>query len=388
LSFFRYFITINSDRRLYILKVRPMKIIKKLALLVSLLGVVPAQAHNFSIKNLCMQMVNAAVYGAGKLERVFEQDLNLDENLQAYPQLISFIKKYRCPAHLEFGAKQQIVLLQDAGYYGVSKLSCGLYAKGFEFDRIINAIYLQNVIDTHHLDCCMVPEKYLCKVDNDYHVVCQTLPINRLYAKSLTLQEVQQLAIIAQETGYGDWHTGNIVRCHGKIAFIDTENLSFSIRPLAGITEMFPEFLDYFNNLDDYNRKMLDCKFIFLCGFYACMKHLMQDDAKVWMQNHLRTLFAEKKPEYFTPVTMLYEEKLVLSDIDFNQVTRDYVLYHLEKNDSYYPNIEYERLLQKDAAIIKLVQERYSSLGNSHWGYFSQTQQESFDTDQSDFACA
>ena len=124
-----------------------MTIMKRLVLVASLFGVVPAQAHNFSIKNLCIQMVNAAVYGAGKLERVFEQDLSLDENLQAYPQLVSFIKKYRCPAHLEFAARQQIVLLQDAEICGVLKLSCGLYAKGFEFDRIINAAYLQNVID-------------------------------------------------------------------------------------------------------------------------------------------------------------------------------------------------------------------------------------------------
>ncbi len=352
--------------------------------MLSFVFVNPVQGHEFSVQKLCMHMVHAALYGAGKLERLLERDLKLDKDLQKYPQLITFIEKYRCPAHLELAARQEILLLQAQDFQDIARLSCGLYLKGFEFDRIINAVYLHNVIKKHHLTCCMVPEKYVCKVGDFYKVVCQRLEIQRLLPKSLTLEEVKQLAVIAQETGYGDWHTGNIVRCHGKIAFIDTENLSFRIRAYCGIEVDFPEFTQFFNDLHDDDQ--YNCKFVFLCGLYACMQSFMKPDAKAWLADYLQTMFKEKKATYFSPVTMLYDTKLVLADIDFNKVTCEYVLYHLQKNPDYCPNIEDEKVLLNNQVIYDLIQKRYES--KNIYLVTHQIQEDFFKTDDSNFARA
>lgn len=131
------------------------------------------------------------------------------------------------------------------------------------FDRIINAERLRKIIQKNNLTCLDVAKKYIYKVNNkwvtfaDYIEGCdywaefekklKGMPkgiSHRDYFNvpagtdawshfqserlRLSLQQTQQLAIIAEESGYIDWTWENLIRTpSGKLVFIDTEQGSF-----------------------------------------------------------------------------------------------------------------------------------------------------------------
>ncbi len=94
-------------------------------------------------------------------------------------------------------------------------------------DRLINAERMRNYLRNHNLTCIEVPHKYFCQVNNKLVVFARFIEQDQKPSK-LTLQEIQQLTTLAEETGYTDWHAGNIIRAtNGKLVIIDTENDSF-----------------------------------------------------------------------------------------------------------------------------------------------------------------
>jgi hypothetical protein len=94
-------------------------------------------------------------------------------------------------------------------------------------ERVINAARLRNCIEQKKLQRLMVPQKYIYKIDGMWVCVAEAVspaPVD----KPFTLEEVQEFATIAEETGYSDWHGGNVWRIDdGTIAIIDTEDRSF-----------------------------------------------------------------------------------------------------------------------------------------------------------------
>jgi len=109
---------------------------------------------------------------------------------------------------------------------------CGLFIKGSELSRVVHAERMRQCIKNHKLDSLDVPKKYIYDVDGHWIVIAQCV---RYEVKPLKLQlnEVQQLAILAEETGFIDWKLdleglSNWVRSYsGKLICLDTENLSF-----------------------------------------------------------------------------------------------------------------------------------------------------------------
>jgi hypothetical protein len=91
---------------------------------------------------------------------------------------------------------------------------------------------LQHFINKHNLTCLRVAKKYVYPIDEVIVVFTQKVFIGSKPLVPLSLQEVQQVAFLAEETGYKDFgwfdFDANLKRdTDDKIVFIDTENRSF-----------------------------------------------------------------------------------------------------------------------------------------------------------------
>lgn len=157
------------------------------------------------------------------------EEKSRDQNVDAakYPEFAKFVKKYRCSAEIE----QQVgeALYKIKFYDGVSEyLLIPFYNKGARIDRIINAHRMKKVIEINKLDHLAVPDKCLCHMYADeWNVIAKKVKRNKGEFK-ISLEQAQQLATLAQETGYGDFHLGNILHDdQHKIVIIDTEDRSY-----------------------------------------------------------------------------------------------------------------------------------------------------------------
>jgi len=130
--------------------------------------------------------------------------------------------------------------------------------------RVINAHRLKRCIEQHNLDRLSVPEKYvyvtsiglpvlLAQVVNYTHYSSDDIDSIRdektqdSKILNLSSEEVSQLHTFIKETGYHDWHYGNLVRSkdNGKLYIIDTEHSAFLERE-------FMEHSDFlYSNPDD-----------------------------------------------------------------------------------------------------------------------------------------
>lgn len=98
--------------------------------------------------------------------------------------------------------------------------------KHFDVTRIKNAQRLEKVIKRFELDRLRVAKKCIAKDQQGWFIVAEKIDSTQLYPFSL--EEIQQLAKIVEETGFSDWGS-NIVRDEdGILVFIDTEDVSFT----------------------------------------------------------------------------------------------------------------------------------------------------------------
>lgn len=103
----------------------------------------------------------------------------------------------------------------------------GVRVVGHSIERVINAVRLRNCIAQKKLQRLTVPQKYIYEFDGIWMCIAEGISPAQT-EEQFTLEEVQELATIAEETGYSDWHVGNVQRTSdGTIAIIDTENRSF-----------------------------------------------------------------------------------------------------------------------------------------------------------------
>lgn len=123
----------------------------------------------------------------------------------------------------------------------------GIYMKGCNLRRIINAERARECIRRHNLFHLDVARKYVYAINNKLIVFAEDVE-GSFEFPLLTLEVVKQMVTFAEETGYMDWHGRNIiVNAHGKFVFIDTENQSFCHNN-ASKTEAIDGFLSYRKN--------------------------------------------------------------------------------------------------------------------------------------------
>ena len=84
------------------------------------------------------------------------------------------------------------------------------------------------MIEKNHLDCLKVADKCLAIRAGDLCVIGKEIKVGD-QNKKISLKEIQQLAQLAQQSGYTDWQiTRNIIRdVDGKLVFVDTENVGY-----------------------------------------------------------------------------------------------------------------------------------------------------------------
>ncbi len=98
--------------------------------------------------------------------------------------------------------------------------------------RLIGALAIQQCADEYHCDAVKIPIKkaYIDQQANDYAVEPKIIVANAPFS----LQQIQQLVIIIQKTGYFDVHDKNIVNTAQGIAyFIDTEPGAFEFGKMS-----------------------------------------------------------------------------------------------------------------------------------------------------------
>ena len=216
-----------------------------------------ADIHQSSIDTDSGHYARFALFTTGKAS--ITKKLAIETPAQRYgidesqtPEFAKFINKYGFPKELYKKLQTQE---PTQPHNHPLNFSCFLkedphyIIKDDQMERVINAVRLRNFIEENHLTYVEVPQKYFGKLNNLWTVLAEVVPENREIL-SLSLAEIKELEIIALNTGFIDWHSGNILRNpqNNKLTFIDTEEDSFidqSDEPISE-KELLEEWL---NNL-------------------------------------------------------------------------------------------------------------------------------------------
>ena len=111
-------------------------------------------------------------------------------------------------------------------------VSSDFFIKGSSIDRIINAERMNKYLKDNKLHGFKVATECLTCKDGSINVVSEKIKIGD-QDKKMSLQEVQNLVKISEDTGYWDWQFGrNVMRdVEGRLVFVDTEDISYN--PMA-----------------------------------------------------------------------------------------------------------------------------------------------------------
>jgi len=229
--------------------------------------------------------------------------------------LDSFLKKYAPPqdvcALIEKN-KEYLITLKNC-YHAVHLNEIpGFYFKGTCINRIVNAIRLQNFIHVHNLTCLRIAKKYIYPIDDKLYIFAQEVLIGQKPLVPLSLQEVQQIAFLAEETGYKDFgwfdFNANLKRdIDDKIVFIDTENRSFYAA------------IQYLPNVPKKSRAQALYSLLFYCD---CMTQEGAD----WLKNRVAYVLdvnADRYKNNIECVTILESYEFDDPDIHIKEVYKD-----------------------------------------------------------------
>ncbi len=232
----------------------------------------------------------------------FSADVPGEVDPQKYPELVKFIRKYGFP---RIYCKEAEKYKESIEYrnYGVAKDFPSFFLKNTDIDRIINAERMRRCIEIHNLDQLDVPQKYLGKVGNTWRVFAEN--INSPRGKIISLKETQQLAKVAEETGFSDWRTNWNYDDNNKFVCIDTENSSFYC--------------------------WRDCKLDSLITLWRHFHTHMEKEAQGWLVRRIEEL--ENSPEGKAQITSLnINTKYDDPDIDFEKVKEEFAELKRSKN--------------------------------------------------------
>jgi hypothetical protein len=219
--------------------------------------------------------------------------LNVDPAL--YPELAKFINKFRCSTEVEENQAKH-------------------YLKSDELERIINAERMKRFVEENNLYHLRVADKCLCRRGNGLEVLSQKVKF-REHDSQLTLSQTQQLALLAENTGFRDWN-GNIGwDVNSKLTFFDTEDYAFYLGRIKGNQE---------KNIPD------QCKLVFFANipFY----NHMEPDAQVWFKERLNTLLNSEEGTIEASI-LPFNEQYDDSSINFEKVKVEYRAYRKEHHD-------------------------------------------------------
>ena len=107
----------------------------------------------------------------------------------------------------------------------------GVYLKGTDLERIVNAAGMKRCIDLKNLTLLGVARKYVDKVGDNWMVFAEK--ISSPEGTHITLDLVKQLITLAEETGFRDWNE-NWFWDGKKLVCIDTDSASFFVGMVRG----------------------------------------------------------------------------------------------------------------------------------------------------------
>ncbi|HEV2601285.1 MAG TPA: hypothetical protein VGT41_03235 [Candidatus Babeliales bacterium] len=225
-----------------------------------------------------------------------------------------FAAKHQPPQHLRNAIERNKEKIRSTGF-GEVKGMPGFIVKHFDANRVINADRMEECIKRFNLDRLAVAKKYIAKVDGQWMVFAEMIkPDSSKKYDSTSLEFVQQLAKLAEETGYRDWQGNWLFNKEGKLTCIDSENDSFAIGR---------------SRLED-GKTPQHCKTQYVLSL-AIFGGSIDPEARQWLQDKINAL--RKSPEGVaehtknTPDTILpWSKKFDGPNINISNVKQ-----HLEK---------------------------------------------------------
>ncbi len=216
---------------------------------------------------------------------------------------------------------QAISELQD-DFNGMIEELPDVWIKGSNIRRIINAERLSNCINEHNLDLLGVAPKCLEEIGGRWWVFAEHIESGDDIKISLKL--IQQLVVLAEQTGYMDWRNPQTNEnnwlwdvVQHKLVCIDTENQSFLRGNLRKIS--LPEY----------------CLFNYVYSLLVWY-YYMEPAAQQWLYEYLNKL--AKIPAALAPVKTIdiplpWNTKYDNADsIDFEKVKTEYFFSKKSKN--------------------------------------------------------
>lgn len=205
--------------------------------------------------------------------------------LRRYPELEKFMTKHRCSTDDESNQTQHHVK--------------------YDINRIINAERMKQVIAQEKLDRLQVAEKCLCKTGaGRFDVLSKQVSFTsqRPNDGKLSLIETQQLATLAEKTGFRDWVGNFDWDTTGRLVIYDTENDSFVVGRVRGV--------------QGYELPA-HCKFNFVASLMV-YQHCMVPEAQEWLSERLTELLDSK--EGVSEVVILPSNSAYDINVDFEKV--------------------------------------------------------------------
>lgn len=246
-----------------------------------------------------------------------------------------FVLKFAPPAELRALIEKNKAAIAEKFSGTIRLLPGGLYLKGTEIERIINAERMRVCIQRYNLDLLDVPKKYVYKIGNHWRVFSQFVPAHP--APPMSLKLVQQLAKLAEETGFRDWKLNWRYNSQGKLVCIDTEDNSFAIGMYRFKNEGLPQH----------------CKAQFVTSLMTYSKS-MTSEAFEWLKNRINTLM--NSPEGTTTTPPIYD----ITTFDDPGINYAHVKQHLLRQEEQIEAVSSQQA-QKIAAEIPMTRAQLSA---------------------------
>lgn len=192
-----------------------------------------------------------------------------------------FIKKHEPDIKLRNLIERNKDLISKKDYGAIfydSSLYDSIFLKGKDLHRVINAERMRECIKKHNLNLLDVAKKYIYSINGEYRIAAEY--IYTCGGTCISLELIQQLAKLAEETGFKDWGTNWIYTSNGKLVCIDTEDISFLT--IGGC---------YSNKIHK------NCKAQYLIGLMI-WKNAMKPEAYEWLSKRINILLND--PEGIT----------------------------------------------------------------------------------------
>lgn len=210
-------------------------------------------------------------------------------------------------------------IAQNIDYEKVFYLSgSNIYIKN-DLTRLLNAIRLKQCIEKNNLYLLDVAQKQVGCIKGKWYVFAKKVERGEhADVMKITLELIKQLIIVAEETGYSDWHYDMgknwIWDDNGKLVCIDTENLSFSNKNYTA--------KNYYTN--DIATASPACKLNFVSTLKAWRPY-MEEDAKAYFDRYLENLdpLTKTMSTHYLPSNATFDPK----GINLEKVKAEYIEY-------------------------------------------------------------